>query len=129
MSTQRALQTDFEVRVKVQYLEKESSPQHGHYLFAYKIQIINKGSQSAQLISRHWMITDGDGVVEEVRGAGVVGLQPRIQPGTSFEYQSACPLPTPSGSMRGFYQMISELGESFEIPIPEFYLVAPQALH
>lgn len=83
----------------------------------------------AQLMSRHWVITDGLGKVEEVRGAGVVGVQPKLSVGQSFEYESACPLSTPSGSMTGTYQMVTESGEAFDLQIPEFYLVAPSALH
>jgi ApaG protein len=128
MSVQKQLNPNFEIQVKVTYVEAESRPESGQFFFAYKIRITNKGPGMAQLMSRHWIITDSHGTVEEVRGAGVVGVQPKIQPGTTFEYESACPLTTSSGTMRGFYQMVSETGDSFEIEIPEFYLIAPQAL-
>ena len=99
------------------------------FFFAYKISIKNTGSSPAQLISRHWIITDALGHVEEVRGPGVVGLQPKITPGQAFEYDSACPLKTSSGTMKGFYQFVDESGENFEVEIPEFYLIAPTAVH
>jgi ApaG protein len=120
---------DFEVRSKITYVDEESRPDSGIYFFAYHITITNKGKSPAQLMSRHWIITDSFGNIEEVRGAGVVGQQPQIQPGQSFEYDSACPLPTSSGTMRGHYQLLAEDGSSLEIEIPEFYLIAPSALH
>ena len=125
----KQLNPNFEVQVKVSFVEAESSPESRQYFFAYKVRITNKGSSTAQLMSRHWIITDAHGQVEEVRGAGVVGAQPKIQAGHSFEYESGCPLPTSCGTMRGHYQMVSDSGESFEIEIPEFYLIAPSALH
>lgn len=126
---QKQLNPNFKIEIRVNYVEGESRPDFGQYFFAYKVKIINQSSTATQLMSRHWVITDAIGQVEEVRGAGVVGVQPKIQPGQSFEYESACPLPTSSGSMRGSYQMVSDTGESFEIEIPEFYLIAPLALH
>lgn len=129
MSVQKTLNPQFQVQVKVTYVSAESRPESDYHFFSYKVQITNKGSTQAQLMSRHWVITDGLGQVEEVRGAGVVGLQPKINPGQTFEYESACPLSTASGSMKGTYQMLSSDGEQFEIEIPEFYLIAPTALH
>jgi len=129
MSIQKQINPNFEIRAHVQFVETDSRPENSYYLFSYRITIKNRGNEPAQLVSRHWVIGDAEGQVEEVRGAGVVGLQPRIQPGQSFEYESACPLSTPSGSMKGSYQMMSESGEAFDIEIPEFYLVAPTALH
>ena len=129
MPVLKQLSPNFDVSVKVNYNEEESQPDLGLYFFSYKIHINNRGQAPAQLMSRHWIITDSYGTVEEVRGAGVVGAQPKIQPGKSFEYESACPLNTSCGTMRGFYQMVSDSGESFEVEIPEFYLVAPQSLH
>ena len=123
------LPTDFEIKSKVTLVEGESRPDGGIFFFAYKIKITNKSSSPVQLMSRHWIVTDSLGQVEEVRGAGVVGQQPRIMPGQFFEYDSACPISTTSGSMRGSYQMLSEDGTSFDIEIPEFYLIAPSALH
>jgi len=129
MHNQKVSQVPFEVQVKVTYVEAESRPESQYHFFAYKVRITNRGEQPAQLLSRHWIITDGHGRTEEVRGAGVVGLQPKISPGASFEYESACPLPTSSGTMRGAYQMMSDSGQSFDIEIPEFFLIAPFALH
>lgn len=129
MGTQKVHSPHYEVSVQVTYVEAESSPENNYHFFSYRVRIENKGQEPAQLMSRHWIITDGHGQVEEVRGAGVVGTQPKIQPGQSFEYESACPLPTSSGSMKGSYQMLSSDGQNFEIEIPEFYLIAPTALH
>jgi ApaG protein len=120
---------DFEVSSKITYVDAESRPESGIYFFAYHMTITNKSKAPVQLMSRHWIITDSFGNTEEVRGAGVVGQQPRIQPGQSFEYDSACPLATSSGTMRGSYQLIGEDGSTFDIEIPEFYLIAPSALH
>ena len=129
MSVQKQVTPQIEIQVKVQYLEKESSPESNFFQFGYQITITNSGDSTAQLMSRHWVITDGRGQVEEVRGAGVVGVQPRLGPGQKFQYESSCPLATPTGSMKGHYQMVSENGDSFEVEIPEFYLLAPSALH
>lgn len=129
MSTQKSTQASFEVFVKALYVPGESKPEQGYHFFAYRISIKNSGSLAAQLVSRHWRITDALGRVEEVRGPGVVGLQPRIQPGQTFEYESACPLSTSSGSMTGRYHMVDDQGENFSVEVPEFYLIAPEALH
>lgn len=95
------------------------------YFFAYTIHISNEGQQPARLVSRHWIITDANGHVEEVRGEGVVGDKPRLEPSQSFEYTSGCPLATPVGSMRGYYRMVRDDGSSFEVVIPEFLLICP----
>ena len=129
MSVQRIVSNNFVVKSTVQYVESESRPEAGFHFFSYKIRITNNGNAPAQLMSRHWVITDGNGKTEEVRGAGVVGQQPRIMPNQTFEYESACPLITTSGSMKGFYQLINDNGDTFEIEIPEFFLIAPSALH
>jgi ApaG protein len=129
VSVQKIVSQNFQVQVAVSYVANESKPESDYHFFSYKIKITNKGSSSAQLMSRHWIITDGFGQVEEVRGPGVVGLQPKINPGQTFEYESACPLNTSSGMMRGTYQMVDSDGETFDIEIPEFYLIAPSALH
>jgi ApaG protein len=119
----------FSVDVVPRFLPKQSEPDEGRYLFAYTVTVRNTGDVAAQLLSRHWIITDADGQVEEVRGPGVVGEQPLLQPGQAFQYTSGCPLPTPVGSMHGSYQCIAEDGTAFEVPIPEFVLSAPRALH
>lgn len=119
----------FQINVKTAYVPEQSQPEQGFHFFAYRITIKNVGSTAAQLQSRHWIITDGRGQTEEVRGPGVVGQQPRIPPGQSFEYESACPLSTSCGSMRGTYHMTTDEGSAFDIEIPEFYLISPQGLH
>lgn len=129
MSLKKAMQAEFKITATTVYVESESAPDQHRYFFAYKIMIKNTGNSTAQLMSRHWIITDALGHIEEVRGPGVVGLQPKITAGQTFEYDSACPLKTSSGSMRGTYQFVDESGESFEIEIPEFYLIAPTAVH
>src|SRR6476620_9445958 len=115
------------VRVTPQYLEEESAPDERRYLWSYTIEISNQGEEVVQLRSRHWRITDADGRTEEVRGPGVVGQTPVIQPGTSFRYTSGCPLGTPSGSMVGSYQMTADGGELFNVAIPAFSLDSPHA--
>jgi ApaG protein len=118
------------VRVQVQsvYVPERSSARDGHFFFAYRVTITNEGTEPVQLRSRHWIITDGTGHVQEVQGDGVVGEQPHLAPGGRFEYTSACPLPTPFGSMRGTYQMVTGRGERFDAVIAPFTLAAPHAL-
>lgn len=111
------------------YIADQSDPENEHYVFAYTMTIRNVGNVAAQLVSRHWVITDADEEVQEVRGLGVVGHQPLLQPGESFEYTSGCALPTPVGTMRGEYQMVAEDGTHFEASIPEFTLAIPRVLH
>ena len=120
---------EFSVNVRPQYLVEHSDPDEEKYVFAYTVTIRNTGEHTAQLISRHWIITDGNNAVEEVRGAGVVGEQPVLKPGEAFEYTSGCPLPTPVGSMRGSYQCVADDGTAFEAPIPELVLSTPRTLH
>jgi ApaG protein len=120
---------EIEVTVETQYLPEQSDPGSERFFFAYRIHITNVGSVAAQLVSRHWIITDAAGKVEEVRGLGVVGNQPLLQPGESFEYSSGCPLPTPVGTMKGTYQMVAEDGTRFDAPISEFVLAMPRTLH
>ena len=115
------------ITVRPIYLADQSSPANGHYVFAYQVKIENQGQDTVQLRSRYWRITDGNGNVKEVRGAGVVGEQPTLAPGQSFEYTSGTPLPTASGIMVGTYQMVTEAGEKFEVAIPAFSLDAPDA--
>jgi ApaG protein len=117
------------VQVTSTYLPERSSPRDGQYLFAYHIRISNVGSETAQLVSREWIITTADGEVERVKGPGVVGEQPVLTPGSSFEYTSYCPLKTSVGSMQGSYQMMTADGEKFEAQIAPFTLAAPHALH
>jgi ApaG protein len=120
---------DITVAVKSAYLADQSDPSRNQFVFAYTITITNTGAVAAQLISRHWIITDGEHQVQEVKGPGVVGQQPLLQPGESFEYTSGTSLPTAVGTMRGTYQMIAEDGRSFDADIPLFTLSVPRVLH
>jgi ApaG protein len=113
------------VTVKPFYLEDQSSPTENHYVWAYQVRIENTGAETVQLRRRHWRITDGMGRLQEVRGPGVVGEQPVLAPGESFEYTSGTPLTTPSGIMMGTYEMETHGGESFEVAIPAFSLDSP----
>jgi len=127
MSTEKRY--DIEVQARTQYLPDQSDEAAGHYVFAYTITIRNTGSITAQLVSRHWVITDAQGLVQEVRGLGVVGAQPVLAPGAHHEYTSGTAIATPVGTMRGSYQMVAEDGTRFEAPIPEFTLSMPRVLH
>lgn len=113
------------VAVRPSYLDDQSDPEEDRFVWSYTVTIENKGVEPVQLLSRYWNIVDGIGRVQEIRGPGVVGAQPVIRPGESFEYTSGCPLETASGSMSGRYQMMSESGESFEAEIPAFLLESP----
>mgnify|MGYP002780888769 CR=1 FL=1 len=115
------------VRVAVSYLPEQSAPASGRWFWSYHIRIENGSDRSVQLLSRHWLITDGRGSLHEVRGEGVVGEMPLIAPGASFDYVSGCPLSTPSGVMRGSYRMVDENGTPFDVEIPAFSLLGPAA--
>ncbi len=117
------------VSPRASYIAEQSDTHAGRYAFAYTITITNSGAMAAQLISRHWIITDANNLVQEVRGQGVVGAQPRLNPGESFEYTSGSMLSTPVGTMRGTYQMVAEDGAHFDAVIPEFTLSVPRVLH
>lgn len=117
------------ISAEPQFIPEQSEPDDKRYIFAYTITIENVGSVPAQLISRHWIITDAEGEVQEVKGLGVVGHQPLLQPGQSFQYTSGCALKTPVGSMKGSYQMVTEDGSTFAAEIPEFTLAIPRVLH
>lgn len=119
----------FEVRVRTHFLSEQSDVENGPYVFAYSIEIENQGDLPAQLMTRHWVITDAMDTVQEVKGEGVVGEQPVIKPGEKFEYTSGCPLPTPVGTMKGSYTFVGPDGDSFEVEIPEFVLSMPRTLH
>jgi ApaG protein len=120
---------DIAVSAATQYLADQSDEIAGRFVFAYTITIRNPGNVTAQLISRHWIITDAQGLVQEVRGLGVIGAQPVLRPGESYEYTSGTSISTPVGTMRGTYQMVAEDGTRFEAPIPEFTLSIPRVLH
>ena len=127
MST--ALTRGIRVTVRAQYLAERSSPKAGQYAFAYTVRIANEGEATAQLRSRHWIITDGEGKVQEVRGEGVVGEKPILKPGQAFEYTSWCMLETPHGSMRGTYQMVGADGAQFDAQVAPFTLALPYSLN
>lgn len=113
------------VRVQTKYLPEQSDPVRGIRVFAYTIRISNEGGVPAKLVDRHWIITDSWGHTREVRGPGVVGEQPRLEPGDEFEYTSFCPLPTPQGRMRGSYGMVRDDGSRFDVGVAEFFLFEP----
>jgi len=117
--------SDITVRVSVSFLPEQSEPGKGRWFWAYHVRIENGGTMAVQLVSREWVIADGRGTTHEVRGEGVVGEQPVLEPGGSFDYVSGCPLATPTGTMRGRYFMIGADGRSFPVDIPRFPLIAP----
>ena len=125
--TYSATTRDVRVMVSPRFLPEQSDPERGRFFWAYSVRIENLGKATVQLISRHWVITDARNHVEEVRGPGVVGEQPVLKPGDSFEYTSGCPLPTPSGGMEGSYQMLTTDGETFDAAVPVFSLHLPTA--
>lgn len=124
-----ALTRGIRIRVRSAYVPERSQPEEGQWFFIYNVQIANEGNETAQLVSRHWIITDANGQVQEVKGAGVVGEQPVLAPGESFEYTSACPLATPFGNMRGTYQMVTPEGVHFDAEIAPFTLAEPHAIN
>jgi len=123
--SQEEITRDIVVRVSVSYLPEQSEPDRGRWFWAYHIRIENEGHQAVQLLTRHWIITDGRGSRHSVEGEGVVGEQPMIVPGASYDYVSGCPLATPTGSMQGSYRMIGADGMEFDVAIPKFNLLAP----
>lgn len=120
---------EIDVSIRTAYLPDQSDEDADRHVFAYTITIANMGTVPAQLISRHWIVDNGDGTVQEVRGLGVVGEQPLLKPGDSFEYTSGTVIPTSVGSMKGSYQMAAEDGFHFDVTIPEFILSVPRILH
>ena len=128
-STSRAVTRGIRVDVRARYVPERSDPADSEWFFAYTITISNESPGTVQLLSRHWVITDANGKVEEVRGPGVVGQQPILAPGQAFEYTSACPLETSFGVMQGSYQMVTPEGEHFDIAIAPFSLHEPYAIN
>ncbi len=118
-----------DVSAQVDYLSGQSNEAEGRYVFAYTIHLTNSGQVAAQLVSRHWVITDSNHQVQEVRGKGVVGEQPTLKPGESYEYSSGTVLATQVGTMAGSYHMVAEDGTEFDAPIPQFVLSVPRVLH
>ena len=129
MFSSEAVTRGIRVHVQSEYAPERSRPPENEWFFLYTVTIANEGSESVQLLTRHWIITDGTGHVEEVRGPGVVGKQPTLQPGESFEYTSGCPLSTPFGVMEGSYQMVAQNGEQFDVKIAPFTLSEPYTVH
>ena len=124
-------QSEYRIQVDVEtaYIEGQSTPEQNRYVFAYTITIRNAGSVAAKLLTRHWLITDANGKVQEVRGEGVIGEQPHLRPGESFQYTSGTMIETPVGSMRGSYQMLADDGTRFDAEIRPFSLSVPRTLH
>jgi ApaG protein len=118
-----------QVEVKPAYVAGQSDPGNNHYVFSYTVTIRNEGAQPAKLLTRHWIITDGDGQVQEVKGEGVIGEQPYLKPGEGFQYTSGTFMSTPVGTMQGSYQMVADDGEKFDAEIPSFTLSVPNVLH
>ena len=129
MFTSEAVTRGVRVQVYSQYDAERSEPAKNQWFFLYTITILNEGTETVQLLTRHWIITDGNGKVEEVRGPGVVGKQPTLKTGESFEYTSGCPLTTPFGLMEGTYQMAGANGEKFDVKIAPFTLSEPYTVH
>lgn len=129
--TPRMERTDyaFDIEVATRYLDEQSTPDQARYVFAYTIHIRNRGQAPARLVTRHWRITDANGKVQEVRGPGVVGEQPRLKPGEGFQYSSGAILETPVGAMEGNYRLRADSGVHFDAPIPPFTLAVPGVLH
>jgi ApaG protein len=130
-STSEAVTRGIRVSVRARFAAEHSQPSQQRWFFLYTVRIANEGPDTVQLISRHWIITDGVGTTEEVRGLGVVGQQPTLEPGESFEYTSGCPLSTPFGSMRGTYQLVpvAQRSGAFDVEIAAFALEAPYTVH
>jgi len=120
---------NIQIVAQVKHLEEQSDVADNRYVFSYTITLTNNGASTVQLLSRHWIITDSNNQVQEVRGQGVVGEQPVIKPGQSFGYTSGTVLSTPVGTMTGSYQMVAEDGTKFDVPIPQFVLSVPRVLH
>jgi ApaG protein len=129
MFTSEATTRGVRVHVRSEYAAERSQPARNEWFFLYTVTITNEGPEPVQLVTRHWIITDGAGHVEEVKGPGVVGKQPTLAPGESFEYTSGCPLSTPFGIMEGTYQMVTEGGEQFDAKVAPFTLSEPYTVH
>ena len=129
MFISEALTRGVRVRVQSEYSRRPIAPAKNQWFFLYTVTISNEGAETVQLLTRHWVITDGTGHIEEVRGPGVVGKQPTLKPGESFEYTSGCPLSTPFGVMEGTYQMVTQNGERFDAKIAPFTLSEPYTVH
>ena len=129
MGSSKAVTRGVRIEVSTEYDPSRSFPAHNRWFYLYTVEISNDGSETVQLVSRHWIITDATGHVEEVKGPGVVGESPVLQEGESFQYTSGCPLTTPYGTMHGTYQMVTAAGDRFDAQIAEFVLGEPRSLH
>ncbi len=129
MSSSEAITTGIRILVEAEYSAEHSQPQLNQWFFLYTITIANESERTVQLLTRHWIITDATQKVEEVRGPGVVGQQPVLRPGESFEYTSGCPLSTPFGTMEGSFQMVGEEGDPFDVAIDRFMLMEPNSIN
>lgn len=129
MSKPEAITRGIRVKVRTEFAPNHSNPNQRRWFFAYTVRISNEGQETVQLINRSWIITNAEGHTEQVKGAGVVGEQPVLEPGHAFEYTSGCPLGTPFGSMHGTYEMTNEQGERFEVAIPPFVLRMPGTMN
>lgn len=129
MSMSEATTRGIRIQVHARYVPERSEPDQRQWFFVYHVRISNEGTETARLVSRHWMITDANGHVEEVKGPGVVGKQPLLAPGEAFEYTSFCPLPTSFGTMHGTYQMVTDSGETYDAKIAQFSLAEPHAIN
>jgi ApaG protein len=129
MFTSEAVTRGVRVQVAAQYSPERSQPASNQWFFLYTVTIANEGTDTVQLMTRHWIITDGAGRVEEIKGPGVVGKQPTIAPGDSFQYTSGCPLPTPFGVMEGTFQMITSTGQEFDVKVAPFTLSGRYTVH
>lgn len=129
MTSSEAITRNIRVRVEAHYAPGHSQPLQNHWFFSYTVEISNEGTETVQLLNRHWIITDATGHTEEVRGPGVVGQQPVLAPGEAFEYTSSCSLTTSSGTMHGTYQMVTSDGETFDAEIAPFVLTEPYTVH
>ena len=128
MFSSRAVTRGIEISVQSSYVPEQSVPDQHQWFFAYRVRLHNGGTETVQLMTRHWVISDANGTVQEVSGPGVIGKQPTLEPGQSFEYTSACPLGTAFGTMHGSYQMVVAGGEEFDAEIAPFTLAAPNAV-
>ena len=129
MSMSEATTRGIRIQVQSRYVPERSEPDQRQWFFVYHVRISNEGTETARLVSRHWIITDANGHVEEVKGPGVVGKQPLLAPGEAFEYTSFCPLPTSFGTMHGTYQMVTNSGASFDAEVAQFSLAEPHAIN
>ena len=129
MGQSAAVTDGIRVEVESRYVGGRSDPAESRYFFAYRIRIVNESNRSARLLSRHWVITDGNGLTQHVRGPGVIGQTPRLAPGESFEYESFCPLPTALGAMKGEYHFVDEHGQTLDVEVAEFSLEEPLSLN